>query len=197
LTLRHHGEVVPVPWGMVFQGPLIKVTLGPPQEEMARTIAAGGIPKTITHNLLVDTGAQATCVEDTILQALGLVPIRFTQMMGVSGKSDECPVYLMSITLAMKEDGTGAVHGAVFAAPVVGTPSPAVPLNHIGLLGRDFLQFVRLAYDGPKGEFELTDYKHVSGRNVGARKTPHPANWRQIQRAKKRMAKQKGRKHRR
>lgn len=178
---------------MVFQGPLIRVTLGPPQEEMAATIAAGGIPKTITHNLLVDTGAQATSVEDTILQALGLVPIRFTPVMGVSGKLDECPVYLMSVTLGMKEDGTGSTLQAVFAAPVVGTPSPAVPLNHIGLLGRDFLRFVRLAYDGPKGEFEITDYKHVSARTPSKPPPPIAQGWKAIQSARKRSKKHRRR----
>ncbi len=177
---------------MVVGGALIQVRLGPSQPEIAATVAAGGIPKTVTHNLLVDTGAQATCVEDKIPKALDLIPMRFTQVMGVSGRSEDYPVYRMSIIFGMKEDGTTSIHQAVFEADVVGTPSPPTPLTHIGLLGRDFLKYVRLVYDGPKGEFEIIDYKHVSAPHRPIQKPPPLGGWKEVARARK-----KGRKHRR
>jgi hypothetical protein len=38
---------------------------------------------------------------------------------------------------------------------VLFTPHPARP--HVGLLGRDFLQYVRFEYDGPSGMYQLID----------------------------------------
>jgi predicted aspartyl protease len=178
---------------MVVRGPLVQVTLGLHPQDAAATQAAGGIPKTFVHHLLVDTGAQRTCVEDKIAQALGLVPIHFAQMMGVSGKVEDYPVYRMSITLGMKEDGTEKVLPATFVSDVVGTPSPATPLTHVGLLGRDFLRYVKVVYDGPEATFELVDYKHVSARHVGPQKPPLGKGWKGIESARKRSRKQKRR----
>ncbi len=165
---------------------------GPHREDAAAIAAAGGIPRTITHNLMVDTGAQCTCIEDAVAKGLGLIPIRFAQMMGVSGKAEEYPVYRMSITIGMSEDGTGAPGQAVFSADVVGTPSPPKPLTHVGLLGRDFLQHVKLVYDGPAGAFDLIDYRHVSEPRRSIPKPPALGGWKQIESARK-----KSKKHRR
>lgn len=112
------------------------------------------------------------------------MPIRYTQIIGVSGRSDDCPVYRMSIAIGMGEDGTAAVHQGMFVADIAGVPSPPVKLTHVGLLGRDFLSNVRLLYDGPEREFHLIDYKHVSGR-VGVQRPLRAANWRQIQKARR------------
>jgi hypothetical protein len=120
------------------------------------------MPGAIIQNLLVDTGAQKTSIEDKIAQALGLIPIRFDPVVGVSGKPELYPIYRMAVGIGMGEDGTGAALQKIFFAEVAGTPSPPIPWQHVGLLGRDFLQFLRLVYDGPQGTFELIDYQHVS-----------------------------------
>ena len=54
-----------------------------------------------------------------------------------------------------EHDKSGA---AILVTNVAGVPSPSIPEKHVGLLGRDFLQYVRLVYDGPKGEFDIIDY---------------------------------------
>jgi len=192
VTLRHKGNVTPAPSGLVLAGPLVKVTLGPHPDDAKATAAAGGTPKTIDHYLMVDTGAQSTIVENVIAQALGLIPIRYVQVMGVSGKAEDCPLYRMSITISMKEDGTGVGGQAFFVTNVAGVASPPKPLTHIGLLGRDFLSHVRLLYDGPKGEFELVDYRHVSQRRKAAPKPPHLGGWKVIDRARRAGRKHKG-----
>jgi hypothetical protein len=192
LTTRHIGFVNPVPWGLVQQGPLVQVTLGLHPDDFQRVVAEGGTPKSFQHALMVDTGAQATSVENKIPEALGLVPIRFARMMGVSGKPEDYPVYRMSVGIGMGDDRTGTVLPAVFVADVVGTPSPPAPLSHVGLLGRDFLRHVQLLYDGPKGRFELVDYQHVSSPPPQMPKPTIAAGWRDIQAAHKR-----GRKHKR
>lgn len=186
MTVRHRGNVTPVPFGLIHKGPLVRVTLGPHPDDAKATADAGGNPKTMVHYLMVDTGAQPTVVENVIAQALGLIPIRYVQVMGVSGKPEDCPLYRMSITIGMVEDGSrGTVLPAQFVANVAGVASPPRPLTHVGLLGRDFLSHVRLLYDGPKGSFELIDYRHVSQPR---RPLPKPAplgGWKGIERARK------------
>jgi len=180
---------------MVALGPLVQVTLGPHPDDAAATVAAGGTPKTMSHYLMVDTGAQATVVENVIAQALGLIPIRFTQIMGVSGKPEDYPVYRMSVTIGMVENASGSTVQATFVTDVAGVASPPKPLTHIGLLGRDFLRYVRLVYDGPKGAFELVDYQHVSQPK---RPTPPPlGGWKGIEAARKSGQKSKRKRGRR
>jgi hypothetical protein len=195
VTLRHKGNVTPAPLGLVLAGPLVKVTLGPHPDDAKATAAAGGTPKTMDHYLMVDTGAQSTVVENVVAQALGLIPIRYVQVMGVSGKAEDCPLYRMSVTISMVEDGTGGQGQAFFVANVAGVASPPKPLTHTGLLGRDFLQYVRLLYDGPKGEFELVDYRHVSQPRKPIPKPPVLGGWKGVQQARKsgRRHKRKGR----
>jgi len=170
-----------------MRGPLVEVILGPTPQDTQLIVDAGGTPKAFKHFLLVDTGAQSTCVEDSIAKALGLNPIRFTKLIGVSGQVEDRPVYRMSVTIGMKTD-RGVVEPAVFTADIVGTNSPVTPQPFMGLLGRDFLQFVRLVYDGPKGEFELVDYRHVSAPPPNIR-----SGWKGIASAKKKAQKHKRR----
>ncbi|MGH9399497.1 MAG: hypothetical protein ACRD00_03950 [Thermoanaerobaculia bacterium] len=162
MTLRHHeaGSVTPVPGGLAAHGPLIEVTLGPHPADAEAISKSGGNPRSMERRLLVDTGASRTCIEDRVAQELGLIPIRFDPFFGVSGKPAEYPVYRMSIVVAMKENETGPSHQAVFLADVIGMPAPPHLTSHVGLLGRDFLQHVRLVYDGPRGRFEIIDYRH-------------------------------------
>jgi predicted aspartyl protease len=118
---------------------LVQVILGPHPEDARATQEAGGTIRTTAGHLLVDTGAQLTVVENTVAVALGLVPIRYARITGVSGRSDECPVYRMGVVIGMAEDGTSRPHQATFVADVAGVPSPPVKLTHIGLDTLPFL----------------------------------------------------------
>lgn len=162
MTLRHYqaGSVTPEPGGLAAHGPLIEVTLGPHPADAQAIAASGGKPESMERQLLVDTGASRTCIEDRLARELGLIPVRFDPFFGVSGKPAEYPVYRMSIGVAMKEDETGPSHQAIFLADVVGMPAPPHSTSHVGLLGRDFLQHVRLIYDGPRGRFEIIDDRY-------------------------------------
>jgi hypothetical protein len=113
-------------------------------------------------------------------------------MMGVSYKPEDYPVYRMSVTIGMSEDGRTGGFQATFITNVVGTPSPKDPLGYAGLLGRDFLRFVRLTYDGPKAEYELVHYKHAS---APMQKAPPLGGWKGIDRARRAGRKQKGRRY--
>lgn len=154
--MKYHGQVNPAPFGLVNLGPLIPVTLAPTLE-IAKALNSSGVQiKPIRADLMLDTGAQTTVIEDFFAQSLGLRPLRFRSIIGVSQKPELHPVYRMQISISMKDsfghDGVG-----VFVADVCGMPSPPKPTKHKGLLGRDFLRYFRFSYDGPAGCYEIVD----------------------------------------
>lgn len=148
--MKHFGIVLPPKSGLIQHGPLVLVTLSPP---LALSGQQSAPPQA---KLMVDTGAQCTVVEDVILQGLGLAPIGFRNIVGVSQVSQKCPVYLLNIGLEMApmpNQGGGIM--CTVTLPVVGMPSPSQPAEHVGLLGRDFLSHFIFAYDGPSGVFMI------------------------------------------
>jgi hypothetical protein len=151
--MKHLGRVEPVPGGLIELGPLIDVVLAPHPAIQAEHRSAGRAVPSATVKLMVDTGAQKTIVEMNLAQGLGLLPIRFEQMVGVSQKAESCPVYLMSISMNVREGHI--LNHATFHSEIVGMNSPAQPQKHAGLLGRDFLSHVKFIYRGPAGRFDL------------------------------------------
>ena len=109
-------------------------------------------------------------IEKRIAAQLGLTPIRFEPMIGVSQKPEMCPVYLMSVNIFVGDDGGPATKAVTFGAEVIGMSSPPKPQQHAGLLGRDFLSHMKLVYDGPHGAFELIP--EVPAGAAPARPTP-------------------------
>jgi hypothetical protein len=104
--------------------------------------------------MMVDTGATCTLISDALADQLGVRPLRYRSIVGVSGVPEDRPVYRMAIGILMApQRGEPAI--ATFEADVVGMPEASPGAQHQGLLGRDFLQFMRLVYDGPTGTFEL------------------------------------------
>jgi hypothetical protein len=109
--------------------------------------------------MMVDTGAEITIVEDAVPKFLNLQPIRFQAIAGVTGDLD-CPVYRLEIIIRSNDSGDdrGIAGQIEFSADVIAVPPVAeVARPHVGLLGRDFLQFVRFEYDGPSGTYRLID----------------------------------------
>jgi len=81
-------------------------------------------------------------------------------MVGVSQVPEDCPVYRACIVIGY-EGKRGVDAQGVFEADIVGMKSPARPMDHMGLLGRDFLRYVRLVYNGPTGSFEINDGSYM------------------------------------
>lgn len=144
--MKHRGTTNH-PAALVALGPLVEVLLSS-EEDAARD------PAPTKVSLMVDTGAECTVLEDQVLLGMGLSPIGFYPIVGVSQKPEDCPVYAIHVGLKMRE---GSRQTSRFFAPlsVIGMPSPAAARQHVGLLGRDFLAHVLLRYDGPRGEVEL------------------------------------------
>jgi hypothetical protein len=88
---------------------------------------------------------------------MGLSPIRYIPVIGVSHKSEECPVYLMTIRMDVKDGHREHTDYVDYNATVVGMRCPR---QWQGLLGRDFLRRFRMIYDGGRGLVEL----HVPDR---------------------------------
>ena len=147
LTFTYKGQVSATPGvipGMAMGeiGPLISVILMPGTEHAERVW------------LMVDTGAQKTVVEKRFPERYGLTPIRFDEILGVSGEPVPAPVYRMKLRLTVARGDNGAGHGLDFDADIIGTDSSAT-VQHDGLLGRDFLSMVKLVYDGPDDTFKI------------------------------------------
>jgi len=134
--LRRHGPLVPGQW----------VTTSTNQ------------PPAIGDYLLVDTGASGFCIDQSIAESLGLVPIGVERVHGVHGHS-ESNKYLANLALPVSNQGGTLVR---FSIPVECTGIPNLlahysdtPYRVVGIIGRDFLQFCKLIADGPTGKVIL------------------------------------------
>lgn len=151
----HQGAVIPLN-ELIEQGPLVEVSFRPHPVDIEALASEGVAWEPIVHKMMIDTGAQVTIVEEAVPQFLSLVPTRYQAIGGVTGDLN-CPVYRLGITIVGRDDD-GVEKAIQFSADVVAVPPVAdVARPHVGLLGRDFLQYVRFEYDGPHGVFRIVD----------------------------------------
>lgn len=164
--LRHAGQGLPSDLHQL--GPLIQVVVGPDLDDIPVMKANGIEVITAQILLMIDTGALHTVIEDRVAQGMNLRPVRHEPIVGISQKPEYCPIYQMSILIALDtEIRNECRYRNVFMADVAGVPSPPVDLPHAGLLGRDFLAMVKLTYDGPAGRWEISDSRHVRPSSSG------------------------------
>ena len=131
-----------------------------PSQECQRLFGREYDPEAVVPvNLMIDTGAASTCLDEAIMTKLQLLPVRHASVKGVSGIADLRPVFLMSFDIALAEEATDKKKTGIFTTPVRGIP----PLGSLfgiqidGLIGRNFLQFFRFNYSGPAGTWELIE----------------------------------------
>lgn len=134
---------------LVFLGPIASVTLSRPVLKPEDIEQASSIQ----IKMLVDTGASKTVVDRGIAESLGLEPIRFEPMIGISHVPEECPVFLLSIAIGFADGPRTTL--MTFTSEMIGMSTPPTPRPFNGLLGRDFLRFVHLSYDGPAGHCDI------------------------------------------
>lgn len=103
-------------------------------------------PETLTFLGLIDTGSSHCCVNRTIVQSLGLQFAGQADFGGVEG-SFKAGRYVAHLRFPQL-DTTYQMTVAAMQAMVDGIGRPV-------LLGRDFLQFYRLLYDGTTGSVTL------------------------------------------
>lgn len=135
-------------------GPVVNAFIGVSHARAGALKAAQQvIPTPIAGRALVDTGASGTCVDPSILAALGLQP---TGLVAVSTPST-------GTTPAMKDQfdvsiwvpaGPNQAQLTVANLPVVSSDL-LIPQGLHALIGRDILSRCLLTYDGQNGFFSL------------------------------------------
>lgn len=137
--------VLTVPFGN--DGPIISLLIGVSIARREALLASGAIPPAhLTCRFLVDTGASSSCVDNTIVDALGIPPIGHAWMQSAStgAKVEQRNTYDVSIWLPVE----GAeLHLLAGTMNVVASPFRGSGVD--GLFGRDLLSTCRLEYDGP------------------------------------------------
>lgn len=169
--MRHRGVVRPPQIGLIAEGPLVQVTIVQTQAAVDALKAAGQEPENAAGKMMIDTGAQITAVENDLLEAIGLAPIRLIPVMGVSQRSEDCPVYRAGIVIGFGDGSTNAVE-LMFESDIVGVRAAPISKGYIGLLGRDFLSNFELHYDGIAGTFDIIVPEPVM-RKIRASQPPH------------------------
>jgi hypothetical protein len=139
--------------GLLQDGPLAEARLSPPRIQAEQLFAKGKKVPSVAAKLMIDTGAAKTAVDNAFAARLNLVPIRYEQVVGLSQESQECPVYLLVLRLNVTLDGKRMEYFRPTEA--LGIPSPREGEPYSGFIGRDFLAFWRLTYDGPSGAVEM------------------------------------------
>jgi len=131
---------------LLAQGPIVEVQLavGAILENILKS-QKQPVPAPITSIAMIDTGASATVVRDTLPPGLGLNPVSVVPINTPSSTNVLCPVYLLRLVLPNNV--------------VVETTAVAAPLQnqHIQcLIGRDVLQHGVLVYIGYANTFSLS-----------------------------------------
>lgn len=130
-------------------GPLVDVWVGVSYPNRAALTAAGlDYPPDVSCSFIVDTGADSSMVSTQTLRALRIPPRGSRTILTATGTEDcdTCPV-----SLRLRSVGDPGFE--VRAIEVVARS--LLNLSIDGILGRDFLDRVRLRIDGPSRRFEI------------------------------------------
>jgi len=129
-------------------GPSIQVTVGHyvPQD----TVASAPAPPETTW-ALIDTGAGESCIDSDLAKRLGLPIIDKMQISGANGTATH-DVYLAHINIFGLEFSQ---YGRFAGVHLADGQQP-----HGVLLGRSFLQYVMLMYDGIRGQITISSPRY-------------------------------------
>lgn len=111
------------------------------------------VPSPTSARALVDTGAELTCVDATLIQTLGL-PLGGTTLANL-------PAHGGLTVSALHDAGLTIVHPSGNVRDNLIVPNlavlalPLAPLGYQALLGRDLLAQCRFLYHGPRMRFRL------------------------------------------
>jgi Aspartyl protease len=123
------------------------------------------VPGTVEGQLLVDTGAQRTCISQEAARDLGLISLRLQESYGAHGLQ-KAEIFRARLTLVITDQRGGELRYD-HEAEAQGIPDlekniapynvrhAGKPARLVGLLGRDILQHATLTYNGTGGWFEI------------------------------------------
>ena len=112
------------------------------------------IPQAITARALLDTGAEVSCLDPSLVQALGL-PWRgpTPAIVPAAGGLTFRPQHDIALTVLHP---SGSARDNLVIGDLIVLEVPLVALGYQALVGRDVLAKCRFLYDGPGGRFRLT-----------------------------------------
>ena len=125
------------------KGPVVPVEVHPPNSLMKYLSDQKlPLPQPATGYALFDTGASMTCVDNAIIQSLGVQSVGEGKVFTPSGEALQSlyPSKLVFPTLSSMEVNFNSVFGAQLKFQ-----------NIIALIGRDVLRNMVLTYNGPGG----------------------------------------------
>jgi hypothetical protein len=132
---------------LVFRAPMLSVRIG--FDSSYNSSKPVGYPSLPRDNLLalVDTGSRESCIDSELARRLGLPFIRHRQMVGAHGPKD-VNVYRAHMFVP---DLNQVVDGEFCAVDLAAGGVP-----HRALIGRTFLQFYAMTYDGRTGAVTIS-----------------------------------------
>jgi hypothetical protein len=134
-------------------GPMVSVHIGVCQERREQLLAAGqAVPDAIKTHLVLDTGADQTCVISDEVQTLGIDTTHAAELHTPSTAGTPQEAHELDVSLEVC-DLTWTVIHRVDSMRVYEFKRFHEMVG--GLLGRDVLESARFNYNGPAGTFEL------------------------------------------
>ena len=150
---------------LVLFGPVLEATWTLPSKDAETRAQAGQtVPEPVCGFVMIDTGADKTCIAQDVAERLGLEPLRYEEGTGVGGRTSN-PVYRVRLRFSLRD---GSERNVVpTEREVIGIPDLHLSDAKIlragqehtgpitGLLGRDLLARVKFVYDGSTGRLDL------------------------------------------
>ena len=136
---------------LAAEGAVIDLLVGVSDPRQQALLAANQpVPSPVPIRALIDPGASITCIEDSVLQPLALVPTGIVSMTTPSTGATPafCNQYDVSLLLSHP-----LIAYRFSAIPVL--ECKALSGTFKALLGRDLLRHCLFVYDGPAGRFSL------------------------------------------
>lgn len=137
------------------EGPVLTAFVGPSQARVAALQKAGSpVPAAQQIRALVDTGASGTCVDPSVINALGLTPTG--SVLVNTPSTGATPHNAAQYDVSLLIPGALSTH-----VPLVVRNLPVLavqllqPQGFHGLIGRDVLSLCLLTCDGVNGVFTL------------------------------------------
>jgi hypothetical protein len=133
-------------------GPTLEVVVSLAGHQLAALQQAGAaFPRALPLRALIDTGADVTAIDPSVMQQLGMVSHLKASTLTAAGQV-EVKLYEVSMTIS----GPLGPVGPVFVRPTLLVTELAAPLPNLAvLIGRNVLAECLYLQDGPGGYFLL------------------------------------------
>jgi hypothetical protein len=139
------------------QGLLLEIVIAASTPRQAALQANGQpIPALVQIKALVDTGADSTVIDQTVIAKLGIPPTGITMIHSATSGVQPVPCRTFDVLLGIPGHSPGTVIVVVGALAVVESDFSAHAAHYNALLGRDVLDRGVLIYNGTAGVFTLS-----------------------------------------